>query len=814
MSSPISIKISPDGLFAYSANTNSHSISIYSIGSNSELIFIQIIFGGNSCHDIEISHDGNNLYSIGPGGIFTFNRDLSTGLLTEIHYNNLEFGTISIKISNDDKSIYITSHSILNQFSRNISTGLLTAYSIPSLPYSGYNISISSDDSFVYNCYGAPINLFSRDLSNSATHGQLTYIGPAITSSISSGGLTISILSIDGLFAYSIDNNNNSNVIYIFNRNSTTGIFSNESTSLINILDRTIDILVSPDNNYLYVLSGTLSLSENKIYCYSRNTATGLLTLLEIFNLVDMNSIQSHAYRFTISTDGLSIYVPNVYSSEIFQFNRDPITGLLSIKYNFTNNLETDAIGIANPVGLSLSPDNNYVYVANSQIGNISRFSRNSTTGALSFNETITPIVYDQYYGPILVDVSPDGNNLYSITQDSSILEFSRNISSGVLTPLQSQQTFGTFAYRPGEIQIHPTGNFVYVGTQTSSNVLQFSRDYYGALSQLSTSFIKSGIIDAGNFLIGDSYTIETLGTTDFTLLGAVSNTIGLTFISTGIGSGTGTVVRNGSNSYIIRISPDGLFAYVIDNYNYNVFGLLNESKIYQYQIVSGQFIPLSTRYVYCGNYPIDLIISPNGKFVYVTDNSNYNLFYLYVRDVVTGLLTPNTTVSVPLINAQNGYISPDNLNLYVSHDTNSIAQYSIDQTTGLLTFISNVFINLNSSYSVFSADGLFLYVGNGLDMQCSISIFSRNPSTGILTIIGDVLIGHRLHELKIIDNHLYALDTLRKLVLLFKINPSTGEITLLKEINIKTTGRFELFGRTAYITDLYNNQINQYHIT
>ena len=48
-------------------------------------------------------------------------------------------------------------------------------------------------------------------------------------------------------------------------------------------------------------------------------------------------------------------------------------------------------------------------------------------------------------------------------------------------------------------------------------------------------------IITAGNFVVGNQYTITTVGTTDFTSIGASSNAIGVTFTATGIGSGTGT---------------------------------------------------------------------------------------------------------------------------------------------------------------------------------------------------------------------------------------------------------------------------------
>jgi len=48
---------------------------------------------------------------------------------------------------------------------------------------------------------------------------------------------------------------------------------------------------------------------------------------------------------------------------------------------------------------------------------------------------------------------------------------------------------------------------------------------------------------NAGTFTIGLSYRILTIGTTDFTLIGAASNTVGLTFTATGVGAGTGTAI-------------------------------------------------------------------------------------------------------------------------------------------------------------------------------------------------------------------------------------------------------------------------------
>jgi hypothetical protein len=47
--------------------------------------------------------------------------------------------------------------------------------------------------------------------------------------------------------------------------------------------------------------------------------------------------------------------------------------------------------------------------------------------------------------------------------------------------------------------------------------------------------------VKAGSFVTGKNYIITSVGNTDFTLIGAASNTVGSNFTATGIGSGTGT---------------------------------------------------------------------------------------------------------------------------------------------------------------------------------------------------------------------------------------------------------------------------------
>jgi len=66
------------------------------------------------------------------------------------------------------------------------------------------------------------------------------------------------------------------------------------------------------------------------------------------------------------------------------------------------------------------------------------------------------------------------------------------------------------------------------------------------SLEGLTLMFYNTGldsVVNAGSFEVGNTYTINTIGTTDFTLIGATSNTIGESFIATGVGAGNGTAI-------------------------------------------------------------------------------------------------------------------------------------------------------------------------------------------------------------------------------------------------------------------------------
>ncbi|MBV5322724.1 MAG: hypothetical protein JZU60_02680 [Ilumatobacteraceae bacterium] len=72
----------------------------------------------------------------------------------------------------------------------------------------------------------------------------------------------------------------------------------------------------------------------------------------------------------------------------------------------------------------------------------------------------------------------------------------------------------------------------------------------YAAYNWDNTTLVQiltTAVITAGDFIVGAVYTIVTVGTTDFMLIGAPANTVGVLFTATGAGAGTGTA-RTDSN--------------------------------------------------------------------------------------------------------------------------------------------------------------------------------------------------------------------------------------------------------------------------
>ncbi len=156
-----------------------------------------------------------------------------------------------------------------------------------------------------------------------------------------------------------------------------------------------------------------------------------------------------------VSPDGRSVYVVSGGDDAVVRFDRDPITGALTPAGCVQDVGKTDCgptqQGLAGATGVAVSPDGTSVYVASVSDSAIVRFTRDISTGALTpagciKDESLAGCGATQegLNGAFGVAVSPLGSSVYVTGGgDSAIVRFDRNTTTGALTPAGCIQDVG-----------------------------------------------------------------------------------------------------------------------------------------------------------------------------------------------------------------------------------------------------------------------------------------------------------------------------------------------------------------------------------
>ena len=112
-------------------------------------------------------------------------------------------------------------------------------------------------------------------------------------------------------------------------------------------------------------------------------------------------------------------------------------------------------------------------------------------------------------------------------------------------------ETIGTWSSTP-EATLTPSNGASEDGFASSLSIVSNTISNTIAVGAPGTD---RGVVSAGSFVVGTSYTIKFVGTTDFTLIGAASNKVGTIFTASDAGIGTGT-------SYVTSSSNGSAFVY------------------------------------------------------------------------------------------------------------------------------------------------------------------------------------------------------------------------------------------------------------
>jgi 6-phosphogluconolactonase (cycloisomerase 2 family) len=301
-------------------------------------------------------------------------------------------------------------------------------------------------------------------------------------------------VSPDGNHVYTTGPGDSEDAVGIFSRDNATGKLTYEGAKQNGVddvpdgLDFVNSVAVSPDGKHVYTVSRT----DGAVVVFSRNSSTGALAYVErhvddgLGGLIDE---LMGAYCIVISPDGEHVYVGTDNDDSVVVFSRDSSTGALTyVETQLEDDDGGDIPNLDRVFSLVVSPDGGHVYAGGYSDDTLIVFSRNSSTGALTFVETHT---HDEngdgtpsLDGIWSIAVSPDGKHVYTASRSytPAVAVFSRDNSTGALTHVETIFDDGSGGTVDGldyvkSVIVSPDGNYVYTAARNDAAIVVFSRD-------------------------------------------------------------------------------------------------------------------------------------------------------------------------------------------------------------------------------------------------------------------------------------------------------------------------------------------------
>lgn len=313
------------------------------------------------------------------------------------------------------------------------------------------------------------------------------------------------------------------------------------------------------------------------------------------------------ARALAVSPDGASVYVCSVTDNAVAAFAVDPVSGVLTAA-----GVAVDGVGgvdgIAQCVDVAVSPDGRHVYAAGFADDAIATFSRNETTGALTFvgvlkNADLPSSSIDGISG---IALSSDGANLYTTAGLSdAIAVFDRDPGTGALSFVEVEVGNPLFLGAV-EVAVSPLDDRVYV--------------------------LAQGYIEATNFAADSLHTFSRdLVTGEITLIDTEDD---------GADGVEGLTLPTS-----LAISPDGANIYTVSGFASTAPNDPPPGRLATFEREAGtgltnyvSFLQDDVGGVDGLDYPLGVAVAPDGRWVFATGAAD-DALAVFTRDPSTGTL-------------------------------------------------------------------------------------------------------------------------------------------------------------------------------
>ena len=274
-----------------------------------------------------------------------------------------------------------------------------------------------------------------------------------------------------------------------------------------------------------------------------------------------------------------------------------------SLNYQYKQELAPLSTGT---FGSAVAYTSNLGYlIGDSYLGKVQRYAYDTETNTCILVQTITQ-------GTSFGSTISYSDNLFVISEPTTaskvyIYQLISTIALNTLALCQTISAPAGVTNWGSSTSLSGDQNWLYVSDTDNNSVYVYRRAAYN--------------VPAGNFVSGTTYTIISVGTTDFTTIGATSNEVGTIFIATGVGTGTGVA----SNSTYQQ-------SYIIDG---DTLGLT----------VSGDDFGQAISTDYYG----DTVIISAPQENYDANTENYGYSYIFARTVQNFIAQSTSVAFIPL---------------------------------------------------------------------------------------------------------------------------------------------------------------------